>query len=93
MKYFQELLGSDSACIDGLTKDATEDIEPFNSDWMRKFRGHTKVVLKPSNKEELSKILKYCNDNMIAVVPQGGNTGLVGGSVPSSMKLSSTCRR
>lgn len=82
MQYFKELLGSDSACIDGLTKDATEDIEPFNSDWMRKFRGHTKVVLKPSNKEELSKILKYCNDNMIAVVPQGGNTGLVGGSVP-----------
>jgi FAD/FMN-containing dehydrogenase len=49
---------------------------------MRKFRGHTQVVLKPSNKEELSQVLKYCNDNMLAVVPQGGNTGLVGGSVP-----------
>lgn len=30
----------------------------------------------------MSKILRYCNDNMLAVVPQGGNTGLVGGSVP-----------
>jgi FAD/FMN-containing dehydrogenase len=65
-----------------VTKDASEDIESYNSDWMRKFRGHTQLVLKPSNKEELSKIMKYCNDNMLAVVPQGGNSGLVGGSVP-----------
>ncbi|KAL6706289.1 D-lactate ferricytochrome c oxidoreductase [Coniothyrium glycines] len=82
VKYFKELLGSDSAVIDGVTKDASDDIEAFNSDWMRKFRGHTKVVLKPSTTEEVSKILKYCNENMLAVVPQGGNTGLVGGSVP-----------
>jgi FAD/FMN-containing dehydrogenase len=82
VKHFQDLLGSESAVIDGVSKDATDDIEPFNSDWMRKFRGHTQLVLKPSNKEELSQVLKYCNDNMLAVVPQGGNTGLVGGSVP-----------
>lgn len=65
-----------------MTKDAIDDIEPFNSDWMRKFRGHAQLVLKPSTTEEVSKILKYCNDNMLAVVPQSGNTGLVGGSVP-----------
>ncbi|KAH9882615.1 hypothetical protein J1614_000851 [Plenodomus biglobosus] len=82
VKYFQDLLGSESAVIDGVSQDASQDIEPFNSDWMRKFRGHTKLVLKPKSTEEVSKILKYCNDNMLAVVPQGGNTGLVGGSVP-----------
>ena len=49
---------------------------------MRKYHGHAKVVLKPENKEELSKILKHCNERKLAVVPQGGNTGLVGGSVP-----------
>ncbi|KXX82577.1 D-lactate dehydrogenase [cytochrome] 2, mitochondrial [Madurella mycetomatis] len=80
--YFRELLGSESAIIDGVTNDATDDIEPFNSDWMRKYRGHCKLVLKPGSTEEVSKILEYCNDNMLAVVPQGGNTGLVGGSVP-----------
>jgi FAD/FMN-containing dehydrogenase len=68
--------------LDGVTKDASEDIEPYNSDWMRKFRGHAKLVLKPGSAEEVSNILKYCNENMLAVVPQGGNTGLVGGSVP-----------
>lgn len=49
---------------------------------MRKYRGHTKLVVKPQTKEEVSQILKYCNDHKLAVVPQGGNSGLVGGSVP-----------
>ncbi|KAF2106577.1 hypothetical protein BDV96DRAFT_507592 [Lophiotrema nucula] len=80
--WFKNLLGSESAVIDGLSKDASADIEPFNSDWMRKYRGHAKLVVKPQSTEEVSKILKYCNENMLAVVPQGGNTGLVGGSVP-----------
>jgi FAD/FMN-containing dehydrogenase len=39
-------------------------------------------VLTPTTTEEISKILKYCSDKNLAVVPQGGNTGLVGGSVP-----------
>ncbi|KAF5870906.1 putative d-lactate dehydrogenase 2 protein [Botrytis fragariae] len=82
VKFFKDLLGKESAIIDGVTKDATDDLEPFNGDWMRKYRGHTSLVLKPGSTEEVSKILKYCNDNMLAVVPQGGNTGLVGGSVP-----------
>lgn len=67
---------------DSAILESADDIEPFNGDWMRKYRGHTKIVLKPGSTEEVSKILKYCNDNMLAVVPQGGNTGLVGGSVP-----------
>ena len=49
---------------------------------MRKYRGHTKLVLKPGSTEEVSQILKYCNEHELAVVPQGGNSGLVGGSVP-----------
>jgi FAD/FMN-containing dehydrogenase len=80
--YFKELLGSQSAVIDGVSTDASDDIEPFNSDWMRKYRGHTRLVLKPQSTEEVSKVLKYCNEKKLAVVPQGGNTGLVGGSIP-----------
>jgi FAD/FMN-containing dehydrogenase len=80
--HFKELLGSQSAVVDGVTTDATDDLEPFNSDWMRKYRGHTRLVLKPGSTEEVSKVLKYCNERKLAVVPQGGNTGLVGGSVP-----------
>lgn len=82
MQYFKQLLGASLAVIDGVTTDATSDLEPFNSDWMRKYKGQTQLVLKPQTTEEVSQVLKYCNDNMLAVVPQGGNTGLVGGSVP-----------
>lgn len=39
------------------------------------------MVLRPKSTEEVSAILKYCNEKKLAVVPQGGNTGLVGGSV------------
>ncbi len=82
MTFFKNLLQVDSAVIDGVSSDASDDLEPFNSDWMKKYRGNTKLVVKPGSTEEVSKILKYCNDHMLAVVPQGGNSGLVGGSVP-----------
>lgn len=68
--------------MDGFSADASADLEPFNTDWMRKYKGQTKLVLKPESTEEMSKVLEYCNRNMLAVVPQGGNSGLVGGSVP-----------
>jgi (R)-2-hydroxyglutarate---pyruvate transhydrogenase len=81
--HFKKLLGSEAAVIDAVSDGATaEDLEPFNLDWMRKYRGQCRLVLKPAATGEVSQILKYCNDNMLAVVPQGGNTGLVGGSVP-----------
>ena len=81
--FFKEVLGKDSYVIDGVNAEVSvDDMEPYNGDWMRKYRGHCKLVLKPGSTEEVSKILKYCNDNLLAVVPQSGNTGLVGGSVP-----------
>ena len=46
------------------------------------YSGSSQVVLSPKTTEELSAIMKYCNGRCLAVVPQGGNTGLVGGSVP-----------
>ncbi|KAF1822557.1 uncharacterized protein K489DRAFT_318648 [Dissoconium aciculare CBS 342.82] len=82
VKFFKDLLGNESAIVDGVNQDASGEIEAFNADWMRKYRGHTRLVLKPDSTEQISKIMKYCNDNLIAVNPQGGNTGLVGGSVP-----------
>jgi FAD/FMN-containing dehydrogenase len=62
----------------------TSDLDMYNTDWLKKYKGNSPVVLKPKTTEQVSKILKYCNNNKLAVVPQGGNTGLVGGSVPIS---------
>ena len=58
-----------------------DDVDPYNHDWMGKFHGRSTLVLKPKTTEEVSSIMKYCNEQSLAVVPQGGNTGLVGGSV------------
>lgn len=44
--------------------------------------GASRLVLKPKSTEEMSAILKHCNDRRLAVCPQSGNTGLVGGSNP-----------
>jgi FAD/FMN-containing dehydrogenase len=51
------------------------------------YSGRTPVVLRPGTVEEVSAILKLANDTKTAVVPQGGNTGLVGGQIPLSGEL------
>ncbi|XP_023323293.1 D-2-hydroxyglutarate dehydrogenase, mitochondrial [Eurytemora carolleeae] len=60
----------------------TDELEGYNVDWLRTVKGQSRCVLKPRSTEEVSEILSYCNKQRLAVVPQGGNTGLVGGSVP-----------
>jgi D-lactate dehydrogenase (cytochrome) len=46
------------------------------------YHGRTPVVLRPGSVEEVSAILKLANETRTAIVPQGGNTGLVGGQIP-----------
>lgn len=60
----------------------TENLKGYNTCWMNKYKGNSQLVLTPKTTEQVSKILKYCNERMLAVVPQSGNTCLVGGSVP-----------
>uniref|UniRef100_UPI0037E75446 D-2-hydroxyglutarate dehydrogenase, mitochondrial isoform X1 n=1 Tax=Semicossyphus pulcher TaxID=241346 RepID=UPI0037E75446 len=57
-------------------------LESSNVDWLKSVRGSGEVLLRPKTTQEVSQILKYCNSRNLAVNPQGGNTGLVGGSVP-----------
>ncbi|XP_046343610.2 D-2-hydroxyglutarate dehydrogenase, mitochondrial-like [Haliotis rufescens] len=58
------------------------DVDPYNIDWIKTCKGSSKVVLKPKSTAEVSAILSHCNERKLAVQPQGGNTGLVGGSTP-----------
>src|SRR6185312_1403779 len=46
------------------------------------FRGQTPVILRPGSVEEVAKVVKLANETKTAIVPQGGNTGLVGGQIP-----------
>lgn len=54
----------------------------YVADWTGQWRGHTLAVVRPGSTEEVSAVLALCHRAGWAVVPQGGNTGLVGGSVP-----------
>ncbi|KAK4490679.1 hypothetical protein RD792_001371 [Penstemon davidsonii] len=76
INYFKKILGES-----GVVQDE-EKLDDANTDWMRKQKGSSKLMLQPKSTQEVSQILDYCNSRCLAVVPQGGNTGLVGGSVP-----------
>ncbi|XP_049931667.1 D-2-hydroxyglutarate dehydrogenase, mitochondrial isoform X1 [Nymphaea colorata] len=76
INYFRKILGVKNVIQD------EDRLIASNTDWMRKYKGSSQLLLQPSSTEEVSQILKYCNFRRLAVVPQGGNTGLVGGSVP-----------
>ena len=56
--------------------------EPFVRDWRGTLVGTAAVVVRPGTTEEVSKVVKLCHEHGIAIVPQGGNTGLMGGGTP-----------
>ena len=55
---------------------------PYLVEWRDRYRGKAALVLKPGKTEEVSAILERANETRTAIVPQGGNTGLVGGQIP-----------
>ena len=59
-----------------------DEIKPYETDALAAYRQAPLVVALPETVEEVSAILKYCNENKIKVVPRGAGTGLSGGSMP-----------
>lgn len=58
------------------------DQAPYLTEWRDRYVGRTPVVLRPGSVAEVSKILELANETRTAIVPQGGNTGLVGAQIP-----------
>jgi|DewCreStandDraft_1066081.scaffolds.fasta_scaffold00565_50 FAD/FMN-containing dehydrogenase len=54
----------------------------YERDWTGRFRGRARLVVRPGSTEETAAVVRRCAEAGAAIVPQGGNTGLVGGSVP-----------
>jgi len=67
----------------GWTDDQAE-IEPYLSEDRGIYFGKSPLMMKPANTAEVAAILQICNETGTALVPQGGNTGLVGASIPIS---------
>ena len=61
---------------------AAADVEPWLTDWRGRFHGTSKAILSPSSTEEVAGIVRLAARHRVALVPQGGNTGMVGGATP-----------
>jgi FAD/FMN-containing dehydrogenase len=55
---------------------------PFETDWTGRFTGRARSVVRPRSVGEVAVVIAACRESATALVPQGGNTGLVGGGVP-----------
>src|SRR6516164_1944688 len=73
---FVAIVGSKNAITD------REAQAPYLTEPRDMFRGASPVVLRPGSVGEVAEILKLANETATAIVPQGGNTGLVGGQIP-----------
>jgi FAD/FMN-containing dehydrogenase len=72
----------DAAGQDGWSESASE-IAPHLVELRGRWKGQTPLLLKPANTKSVSRVLALCNESGTAIVPQGGNTGLVGGQIPT----------
>lgn len=67
----------------GLLTEAA-DIAPYCTDWRGLYHGASLAVVRPATVEELADIVRLCAAARVAMVPQGGNTSMVGGATPSA---------
>lgn len=66
----------------GRVIDDADLIAPWTSDWRGKYHGETAAILSPRNVDEVSAILRLASERGVAIVPQGGNSSMVGGATP-----------
>ena len=62
------------------------DTAPYLVDWRKQFSGPAECVVRPASTDEVAAVVAHCAREGIAIVPQGGNTGLCGASVPGGTR-------
>ena len=83
----KSLLGS------GRISEDEDIIKTYSDDWTGRYRGSARAVISPQSTDEVAEILNWCSANWVGVVPQGGNTGMVGGSTPLNGELIISLRK
>src|ERR1700709_1443562 len=84
---FKTIVGEKYAVTDA------RDIEPYVTEERDPFHGHSPLILRPGSAAEVAAICKLASEHRIALVPQGGNTGLVGGQTPHNGEVVVSMRR
>jgi FAD/FMN-containing dehydrogenase len=72
------------AAFAGRLLEGADATAPFLTDWRRKWTGQAIAVAQPDTAEGVAAVLRWCHAQRVAVVPQGGNTGLSGGATPAA---------
>lgn len=85
----QALAELKAALPDAFTEDANE-MAPWLTEWRGRWTGHTPLLLQPRTTAEVQKAVEICARHGVAIVTQGGGTGLVGGQIPYGEILLST---
>ena len=73
-----DLLGPKGYSVDA------ETMAPWLTDWRGKYHGHAAAMLSPSTTEDVAAVVRLCAEAEVALVPQGGNSGMVGGATPDA---------
>jgi FAD/FMN-containing dehydrogenase len=76
------LLESLRAAFDGRLISDPDDQTPFLIDWRRRYEGRALAVAVPDSVEDVAAVVRWCAEHRVAVVPQGGNTGMSGAATP-----------
>ncbi|MFZ4759524.1 MAG: FAD-binding oxidoreductase [Burkholderiaceae bacterium] len=71
---------------DGVGRVLTADVDTaaFLLDWRKRWHGRARAVVQPGSVDEVARLVRWCAEHRVPIVPQGGNTGLTGGSVPDA---------
>lgn len=72
------------AAFEGRLITDAADMAPFLTDWRGHYHGAALAVAQPNTAQDVAKAVAWCAANHVAITPQGGNTGLAGGSVPAA---------
>lgn len=73
LENFRQIVGAQYVLTDKF------DLEPYSHDETEDLEYYPEVAIKPNTTEQVSRILKICNNNLIPVTPRGAGTGLSGG--------------
>jgi FAD/FMN-containing dehydrogenase len=63
---------------------AAADAAPYLTDWRQRYRGAAQAVVRPADTAQVAAVVRACGEARAPMVPQGGNTGLVGGATPDA---------
>jgi FAD/FMN-containing dehydrogenase len=78
------LIGSLRAAVGDAHVLTQDDLSAWELDWRKRWRGKALAVVRPGGTDEVAAVVRACAAHGTALVPQGGNTGLVGGGVPDA---------